>query len=364
MIFPGEYMKSSQFFCLFLLFCMMFTLVSCGREGIPENSEQFAVVDDKVESENIAPPPKGYGGGVAYINNEMVVHGEVLKMLRLDSLDLSDDSISSISARKYKKALNFLIESKLILNDANKRGITIPEKVINREMDRFVSQRGGIEKLNEVLSTKGLTVDDIRKKITQDMIVDDYFKAALTPPVISPSDIRNLYNERKNTGVYKTPGGMKIKEIVLKVGQEVKQADGKVKERTFDETKKLAEEIRKRALKEDFHKLAVEVSEGYGKNDPCYTGDYISPESLGEVLEVNLKKLKVGEVSNVLEIKTNKTFFWIIKMLEIKKESSKSLSEVQGEIERYLMQSKRAQLRDKKIKELREKAFIRYVNWE
>lgn len=71
-----------------------------------------------------------------------------------------------------------MIAEKLIVDEAQKRGISVSSQEIQTEIQKFEQQQGGADKLNQVLQMQGLTRDEFNKLVRLQLLRQKMFGEA------------------------------------------------------------------------------------------------------------------------------------------------------------------------------------------
>ncbi len=131
---------------------------------------------------------------IASVNNEKIARSE------LDSYMNQIATIRKVPLSKEDKnieleALNQIINSILLFQDAENQGITMTKEEVDTQYLAIVSQVGGEEKLNEALEKTGITLDHLRKDLERQNVIERYFnfikeKNEIT---VTEEEARNFY---------------------------------------------------------------------------------------------------------------------------------------------------------------------------
>lgn len=83
--------------------------------------------------------------------------------------------VQSLQNRYGKDMTEELIVEKLLLSEASKKNITVSQKDIDAEVKKLETQNGGADKFKEMLTSNGLTRDDLSKLIKIQLIREKMF---------------------------------------------------------------------------------------------------------------------------------------------------------------------------------------------
>jgi len=264
----------------------------------------------------------GEGGSstetIAEVNGKKITRGEYLAELRRGYAPL---------------ALKALVDRAIVHELAAKQDLEPDEDRVEWKLESAKGMAGGAEGLNEKLTAKGQTIDDLRKSLEDEALGEQLMAAQVE---VSEKEIEAYYSSHKDEFRH----GEMIKGRLM-----------------LFESRKNAEEIHK-VLGEpgaDFAGLA-KLSIDPGTKDEggdmgwIERGDYTS-----EITEPAFK-LKPGQYTDVLECPDG----WAIVLVEDKKPPGyKPLDEVRDTVEAMVRRDKEAELRPTWAVEQRKQARIK-----
>ncbi len=134
---------------------------------------------------------------VAKVNNTIITSKDLENFRKVLSLHLNSDEEPSPSDEELEqKALNKLIEDKLILELAQKENIQIPPSLIEAKLNELISRFSSRQEFEEALIGRGLNLTLLREQIKEQYmmrhILDKYVEAAVS---ISPQEVNRFYQE-------------------------------------------------------------------------------------------------------------------------------------------------------------------------
>jgi parvulin-like peptidyl-prolyl isomerase len=240
-----------------------------------------------------------------------------------------------------------LIERQLILHDFTVSGYSIPETILEDEIQRRIRERFGDSlTLTKTLQAEGLTRERYRQQVRDQIIVEVLRQKNVSSAVlISPHKIEVYYDAHKDQ--YESEEMIKLRMISLK------QAPGAAP----DTARKLAGEILLK-LKEGtpFAEMAGIYSEGSERADGGSWG-WVKRSVLRKELADVAFSLKPGDLSGVIE---TPDACYLMQVEEKRAAGPRPLSEVREEIEKTLLQEEQNRLQKKYVDRLKGKSFIRY----
>ena len=137
-----------------------------------------------------------------------MVNGEVITRSELDRLvgpmyqqikKIYNTEEQSVQIEKVrKKALNRLIEEKLVISEAKKRGIEAAEAEIKQRLDHVKGRFGSGEEFDSTLYEQNVSLSDLRElyanQIIASKLLDEEVRSKIS---ISPSQINEYFEAHK-----------------------------------------------------------------------------------------------------------------------------------------------------------------------
>lgn len=297
-------------------------------------------------------PVDGYA---AVVHDKIITIGEVMAYMRPVDAQLRQayegEELQQKLLEAFIKSRETLIEEKLVIQDFEDRGLSIPEQLIDERIksiihDRFDDDRAAFL---EALASQRMTQEEMRKQVRDGLILMISRRQEVTDRAeVSPLAVQEAYEADLER--YREPGKIKLRMIVINRGGT--PADQEVKQREVGEI------LQQLADGRDFAELAREVSED---NKAQYGGDWgwIETGSLRKELSDAAVQLSSGEISEVVELDGA----MYILLVEDRKEASVTpLEEVRSQIERELMIKEEERLYEQWINRLRAKYYIQIMN--
>lgn len=231
--------------------------------------------------------------GVARVNGEIIG---------------KDEFIKAVAGQNGKSVLDWLIESKLIYQEARKEGISISDKEIEDRISQIIDSFGSKEKFLSVLSIYGLTEESLREQLIPRMLAE---KIIMKDKSISDKDLAEFF--AKNKSSFDEKEQVKLRHILVK---------------TLEEAQQVEEELKKGA---DFAKLAQERSIDTATKDHGGEMGWVERGNLDSALEKVVFSLNKGDRTSIV-----KTAFGyeIAEVLDKKSARSVSFEEVKDKVRR------------------------------
>jgi parvulin-like peptidyl-prolyl isomerase len=141
-------------------------------------------------------------GKAALVNGAVITgedfHNELQRVERLRGVDKKSPDPAE-SARNRKQALESLIARELLYQEAGKRGIKVPKKIVNEEVDKLRKQFSGEDEFNTTLGKMGLSEPAVRSQIERGMAVQRFIDDEFTKKVrVSEDEIASYYEGHRN----------------------------------------------------------------------------------------------------------------------------------------------------------------------
>jgi parvulin-like peptidyl-prolyl isomerase len=224
-------------------------------------------------------------------------------------IDPEDPQYKSIFDSVVEQIKEEYINSAIVEEYAKRNNIKPTDEEIKTQVDKEIENiKSGFKSEEEykkaVESSRFKTEDALREEIKK-YVMPDILEAKALAPIysqikVTEEDAKNYFNEVSQ---------VRARHILIKV-------DEGADEKTVNEKKALATELRQRILKgEDFAKLAKEYSDDTGTKDKGGDLGFFSKGQMVKEFEDAAFSLKPGEVSDVIKTKYG---FHIIQVLDTK----------------------------------------------
>ena len=98
---------------------------------------------------------------VAVVNGQPILYSELLEYARNSRM------------RDLRVARDSLIEKKILLTEAEAEGLTVSDEAIKNALENFIKNSGfrSGEEFEKALEKEGLTIDDVKKKLKEQLLV-------------------------------------------------------------------------------------------------------------------------------------------------------------------------------------------------
>ncbi|MFH1856832.1 MAG: peptidylprolyl isomerase [Candidatus Omnitrophota bacterium] len=285
---------------------------------------------------------------IAVVNNEVITQSELDRLLYPIYAQYKEMYNEQELAAKMEAARNELltqmIEDKLILNAAEKKGITIDEEEAKNYLNDIKNKFGGDDAFKEALVSQGLSVDMLKKRYREQLMMKKIFEREVKSKiVILPTQVQEYYQQHVDE--FKEPETVVLRMITLKVS---KPED---KEAVLEKAKEVKKKI---DAGEKFDELAKQFSEDASAIEGGLVG-YVKKGQFMQQIDEAVFKLEAGGVSDIIESELG---FHIFKVDEKIPSHTRQFSEARTEIENMFYQEKINQRFEEWMGELKKGAYI------
>ncbi len=286
----------------------------------------------------------------AVVNGEVITLSEVMMATALKEREIRQTLAGEAAIREIKKvraeALEELIDRKLIVQEFNKKGLTLPERYVRERIESLIREEFGGDRAAfiKTLKAQGFTLKRFEQMETDKLIVQAMrSQFAGGSFVASPAKVQEYYN--RNIEKFSSEPQVKLRMITL-----VKNDSEGVNSR------KVAEEIHAKIKSgTDFARMAQMYSEDSNSESGGDWG-WIDKNTLNPQLTNIAFQLKPGELSGVIEAREA----YYIMLAEAQRGGGrKPLSQVRKEVEQRVIAEQRQAAFKEWTATLRKKAYIK-----
>ncbi|MCP5461795.1 MAG: peptidylprolyl isomerase [bacterium] len=284
---------------------------------------------------------------IARVNEDIITLSELEERLRPVVSKYENSFEGEELLQRLAKAeeywLNQLIENKLILQEATRKGIEAPEEEVKERLDKITADFDSELQFKLFLQSQGLHLQQLKQTIEENIKIN---KATAhirqkAQYKISPTDTLNYYNEHLDE--FREEPQIRASHILIRFKD------------NESESLKLIQSIEKEIKNGgDFAALAQQHSDGPHAKEGGDLGFFSRGQHMPEIDEAAFS-LNVGELSSIIKSRLG---YHLIVVKQKKKERVKPFAEVQDSIENTILRNEAKQLWDKWIVSLKEKSFI------
>jgi len=223
-----------------------------------------------------------------------------------------------------KDALDQLIDHKLELQEANRRGIFVTDEELSSEMNRISSKFPTKESFNQTLKQHGMTLEDLQADLNEELVIRKMIERKFGQ-FIRDSDLEGEATDffEKNKAKFVIPESVQIDQAFFKLDP---NSNSFTKENVRTKAEEALDKIKKGA---SFSEYTSSIRSGY------VNVDQLSPVELAEAVS----GMNIGEIKGLIETPTG---YYIIRLNDRRASRQATFNEVKDQIE--------AQLRQQKIK--------------
>lgn len=269
---------------------------------------------------------------IAIVNDEVITLGDLREYLNIMSIQ---------SAKEHEnlneiEGIDRLIETKLIINEANRKGMIIRDKIIDRRVNEIKSQYNSEQEFFSALAADGLTITDFRNKIVEQFKVEYLLDREVRSEIfVKPQEVTEYYQSNLNT--LRTPEKVDLESILINFSGEFETIQQKITE---------VEEFLKKG--EDFSKVAQKYSQSAAIG-------LVERGQLLPIIEEKVFALEEGQVSSPIEMKEG---LYIFKVKKKYPEKIATLEEAKDKIQDILSHQKFRKRYKIWIEKLKKDAYI------
>jgi len=283
---------------------------------------------------------------MATVNGEVILASEYEKKLKMLEVILPRDASDEQMDELKREVLQQMINEKLMKQEAEKKKIYVGEKEIKDGIGKIRDRFDTDEEFEAELARQGMTKDNFKDQIKNQMIVMKLIDQEVKPRVPRPTDeeIRKFYEENEEKMV--EPEQIRVRHILIRSTTAQPRIEALKKIRDIQKKVK--------ANEANFSEIAKKHSECMSAPKGGDLGFITKGEMVPE-FEKAAFALKVGEVSDVVETKYG---FHVIKCVEKKSEEKKTLDEVSDYLRNLVYQQNMEKYYEKWLRGLSDKASI------
>lgn len=288
-------------------------------------------------------------------------------------VDLKKDPNSMLNLLLKERVVNELIVKTLIDQKIAERKITVSNDEVNEQIKKIEEQIGGKAKLEEVLKKNGVSMDQLKKDMTEEIKITKLVDS-LSLVSVGESEAQKYYDEHiesfehpdkvRASHILISANPDQIREVIVakdeNKGKSAEEIDVLVQE---DMNSKLqaAEEIlaKVKANKEDFAKIAKEKSDDtmsaiQGGDLGFFAREEMVPEFADAAFSMT-----PGSVSEIVKTPYG---YHIIYVVDRVAAGTDSFEKVKDQIIEYLQTQEKMKILQENIDAMRKEADIKYVS--
>ena len=291
-------------------------------------------------------------GIAAIVNGDVITYSQVRELSapreKLLRSQFTGQELENKVQEVRKLALKDLIDRRLIIQAFKKESFQIPDHIVDQRVHDIVRESFGGDRNTFVktLEAQNYSLGEFKEKEMERIIVQAMRSHNVkTNYIISPTKIEDFY--RKHRDLFTTKEEIKLRMIMVSGQKDTGNAQAQ---------KALAEEVLgKLASGGEFEQVAQIYSEDSTKETGGDWG-WIQRNTLAAPLEKFAFNMPVGRISSIIDYAGN---YYVLKVEDKRGGTTRSLAEARADIEKKLIQDEAAQIQERWIASLRQKAYIR-----
>lgn len=296
----------------------------------------------------------------AVVGKKIITVGDVFALCqpRIQRLAETRDRREILARRAqeiFDEARDSLIADELVLLAFADAGGTLPDRAIEDHISDVLHTRfgGDREKLFSALASARLSMDDWRRKMTDQLAVQVMRQKEISARVlVTPGDVRADYEREK--AKYAHPARVHIRMLSIPRGTTGEEVAA---------SRRLAQRIRERILSgvADFPRAARLLSHATGAGENAGDAGWHDTADLVPGVAEAVEKLAPGGISPVLEVPP---FFYLVQLEERRDASVDAFGDVADEIESKLKAAQYEKLEKAWLDTLKGKYFVQTYRHE
>ena len=285
---------------------------------------------------------------VAVVNDEVITEADVARQVAsILEEQVASTPTAAESLELHVMVLRNLIEQRLILQEAKKRGVTISSDDVNKRFDAMRARADSEEQFQRHLAESALTEEELRAKIREQLIVQQVIDAAVRSSItVTPLEVSRALGEHPE----QARSGERARALHLLVRVTEDRLEGKARALIDDLHRQLAGGA-------DFSALATRYSEDSSASDGGRM-DWVAQGELLPELDQALFSLPVGSVSEPIQTRLG---FHLLKVQERRAATELPVTEANQTVTRQLYQQKFEEAMKRWLDELKSRAYIQIL---
>ena len=299
------------------------------------------------------------------VNGEIVTKTEFEKIQVLALRELpnppnpgrtSDAELRQAIAQITPQAIVTHIDEMLLLQRAKELGMAMTDAQFNEVLASIKKDNKleSDEQFEAALKSEGLTLDQLKQTLSKRMLISQVQRREVGSRIdVNEAEERAYYEA--NLKEFATTPSVTLREIVITAPADPVKKIASVG--AVDEARAKAADIRARIVKgEPFEKVAAEVSDSPSKANGGLVGPISRDEMNQELLKL-ISKLKVGEITPVINTATGAQFFKLESSID---STTLPFEQARGQVADKLAQDKIGVEMKKYMQRLRSQALIEW----
>ena len=285
---------------------------------------------------------------VATVDGEPITRAQLDDALNeaVSAAGMKADALSAEQKMEgYRQILDDLIMDRLLSKAAS--GIIISKEEVEAEIEKIKSQFSSEDEFQQQLAAVGQTPEKLAETLSKILRQRQWVESQIKDvAAVTEEDAKKFYDENREQ--FEEAEQVKASHILFMVKNAAPEEEVKT---ALDKARQAAT----RAKKEDFKKLAIELSEEPGAKESGGDLGYFTADRMVPEFSAAAFALQPGEVSEPIRTQ----FGWhVIKVEDRKPAGVSPFEEVKEQLESYLQADKQRKAVQDLLQSLRDKATI------
>jgi peptidyl-prolyl cis-trans isomerase C len=289
--------------------------------------------------------PQSFPDVVARVSDKEIKRADLI--VRADMIG-SQLQIPVKSVEFYRKVLDELVGTELLHRASIAKGYAPSDSDIQSQLESIRARFPDEETFTKQLANEGMTVDELRSRMSRDMSVEKFIDTEVAPRAqVTEEAKKKFYSE--NTEQMTRPEQAHVSHILIR-------ADAGATAEARDQAKQKAESLLQQIQSGgDFAALARENSDDPGSKASGGDLSWVSRGQTVPPFEAAAFALKPGEVSGLVETQFG---YHIIQLAELRPSTVMPYEEVAARIEQFLGQQRLQEEIEAEVETLKTKTKV------
>lgn len=224
----------------FAPFLLLLTLGACSdneeadENAEPETTEEASSKTAPAESSLELPAHEEV---VVVVDGEEIlgnVYNSVARQLETTLASQGHAASDETAEMMKEQALSVLVGNKVILNDAEEKGLQADEKLVKERLEDLKGQFESEEAMDEALEQTGFTLEDMEGQLREQLVYEQYVAEEIEADEVTDAEIKETYDGFVETSEEEVPP---LEEMEPNIRQSLEQE--KTQDAVFTRIEKL-----------------------------------------------------------------------------------------------------------------------------
>lgn len=164
---------------------------------------------------------------VVVVNNEVITKAELDTYISLIKMQIGEEGWKQYGMTE-RKALDNLIENRLIVQEAKNKKIEAEERSVESKLANMRNRFSSAEEFSDFLRTQGLSLSELEGHVKEQILTDKLLSSQIRNRIfISPSEVTDYYNN--HTKDFYFPDRVSVDSIFISTENLAKEAYNKLR---------------------------------------------------------------------------------------------------------------------------------------